>query len=120
MSSHRVNRPKQEEGCWDHARSSRQGRDLKPLCNLLLVTSLVKPVQEPKCLLFSAVALCHRAEISPNKMYFKNRQAKPRGGSSSREGATVHPSFAFLQPACSVLLGMCADSPFCLTAVCWC
>lgn len=66
------------------------------------------------------MALCHCTETSLNKMYFKNRWAKPRGGSSGREGATVHPPFAFLQPACSALLGMCAASPFCLTAVCWC
>lgn len=85
--------------------------------------SSVKPVQDPKCFVFlqsSSVTLHHCTEISPNKMYFKNRWAKPTGfGSSGREGATVHPPFAFLQPACSALLGMCAASPFFLTAVCW-
>lgn len=75
--------------------------------------SSVKPVQEPKCLLFfrAQLWLC-TTESSLNKMHFKNGWAEPRGGSSGREGATVHPPFAFLQPACSVLPGMCAASPF--------
>lgn len=61
----------------------------------------------PSLLQSSAVALHHCTEIGLNKVYFKNRWAKPRGSSSGGEGAAVHPSFALLQPACSALPGMC-------------
>lgn len=74
----------------------------------------------PSFLQSSAVALHHCTEIGLNKVYFKNRWAKPRGSSSGGEGAAVHPSFALLQPACSALPGMCAATPLRLSAVCWC
>lgn len=57
----------------------------------------------PSFLQSSAVALHHCTEIGLNKVYFRNRWAKPRGSSSGGEGAAVHPSFALLQPAALLL-----------------